>query len=62
MKASLLDSFLKTMVKTQQPTIATNSSKKPLFIDASFERNTKSFIRKKQNDKMRPLTINDLGK
>jgi hypothetical protein len=62
MKAVLLDSFLKTMVKSQKPTTTTNSGKKPLFIYASFERNTKSFVRQNQNDKMRPLTINDLRK
>jgi hypothetical protein len=47
MKDALLDSFLKTMVKSQQPATTTNSGKKPLFIDPSFERNTESFI--KQN-------------
>jgi hypothetical protein len=31
MKAALLDSFLKTMVKCQQPATTTNSGKKPLF-------------------------------
>jgi hypothetical protein len=45
MKSALLDSLLKTMVKSQQPTTVTNIGKNTLFIDASFEINIKSFIR-----------------
>lgn len=56
----LLDSFLKTMVKPYKPTKST--SKKPLFVDAPFEKNTKSFIKHTINERRWPLTINDLGK
>ena len=43
-KATLLDSFLKTMMKTTQKSHdEMSSSKKPIFVDASFEKNTKSF-------------------
>ena len=39
MKASLLDSFMKTMVKTTQKYHdETSSGKKPVFVDASFEK------------------------
>jgi ubiquinone biosynthesis protein UbiJ len=50
------------MVKAQQPATTINLGKTLLFINASFERNTKSFIRQNQDDKMQSLTINDLRK
>lgn len=60
MKVSFLDYFLKTMVKKYKP--AKSTCKKPLFIDASFEKNTKSFIKHNRNEKLQPLTVNDLGR
>jgi len=53
MKASLLDSFLKTMMKTTQKSHDEMSSgKKPVFVDASFEKNTKSFIKHNRNERL----------
>ena len=67
MKASLLDSFLKTMVKatqnsSQEKNEENSSGKKHVFVDASFEKNMKSFIKHNRNEKLQPLTLNDLGK
>ena len=63
MKASLLDSFLKTMMKTTQKSHdETSLGNKPVFVDASFEKNTKSFIKHNRNERLQPLTLNDLGK
>ena len=63
MKSSLLDSFLKTMMKTTQKSHdETSSGKKHVFVDASFEKNAKSFIKHNRNEKLQPLTLNDLGK
>lgn len=57
MKATLLDSFLKTMMKTSQGYSQENHEEsslvnKPIFVDASFERNTKSFIQHNRNEKL----------
>ena len=67
MKESLLESFLKTMMKTtqnpsQEKIEETSSGKKPKFVDTSFDRNMKSFIIHNINEKLQPLTFNDLGK
>ena len=60
MKASLLDSFLKTMMKTTQKSHdETSSRKNPVFVDASFEKNTKSFIKHNRNERLQPLTLNE---
>lgn len=50
MKTTLLDSFLKTMAKScKSPEVPAIQARKPNFVDASFERNTKSFIRHNRN-------------
>jgi hypothetical protein len=61
MKVALLDSFLKTMMKEHTPK-SSESGKKPLFVDASFEKNTKSFIKQNKKEKLHPLTMNDISK
>lgn len=49
------------MKATQQPS-KTSNGKKPLFIDASYENNTKSFIKHTQAKDPQSLSINDIGK
>jgi len=61
MEVSLLDSFLKTIMKAHKPT-SSESGKKPLFVDASFEKKKKSFIIQNRNQKLQPLTMNDIRK
>jgi hypothetical protein len=55
MKKSLLESFLKTMIAGQKQSNPESSHKegiKPLFLEASFERNTRSFIKHNKETKL----------
>ena len=57
MKASLLESFFKTMMNktqnsSQEQIGEASSSKKLMFVDAYFERNMKSFIKHNRNEKL----------
>jgi hypothetical protein len=65
MKSSLFETFLKTM-KTGQglkdPEIPSREENKPLFLEASFERNTKSFIKHNKEEKVQHTSITDLSK
>ena len=59
----MLSSFLRTMLKTPQPQGNTvQTGKKPVFIDASYERNTRSFMRQNRNERLQPLTIGDVSR
>jgi len=59
MKTRLTEAFM-DQLKTSSH--SKGSSKKPLFIDASYECNTKSFQRQKQQDKVRALTLGEVSK
>ncbi len=63
MKEKLLETFLSTMHKNQGSSSKTASKTEPkaLFIDASFERNTRSFQRSQQNSKTRALTLGEVN-
>ena len=65
MKSSLFETFLKTM-KTGQglkdPEIPSRAENKPLFLEASFERNTRSFIKHNKEAKLQHTSIVDLSK
>ena len=54
MKNRLIEAFM-DQIKAKASNI---SGKKPLFVDASYERNTKSFQRHQQKpDRVRSLTL-----
>jgi hypothetical protein len=62
MKNSLLETFLKT-VKSEQRSITVETSKRePLFIEASFDRNTKTFIKYNKEAKLQNTSVTDLAK
>lgn len=52
MKNRLMEAFMDQMKSSSR-----SSSKKPLFIDASYENNAKSFQRHQQQDKVHALTL-----
>lgn len=65
MKNSLLDTFLKTMNVGQRhkgPESLNREGIKPLFLEASFERNTKSFIKYNKEAKSQYTSIPQLAK
>jgi len=63
LKENLLSSFLRTMLKTTQPQGNTvQTGRQPIFIDASYERNTRSFMQKIRNERLQPLTIGDVSR
>ena len=65
MKKSLLESFLKTMTAGQKQSNPESSHKagiKPLFLEASFEINTRSFIKHNKETKLQHPSLMDLAK
>jgi hypothetical protein len=65
MKKGLLESLLKTMAsehKQKDPRVSFSTGTKPLFLDASFERNTKYFIKHNKETKVQHPSLNDLDK
>ena len=65
MKKALLESFLKIMAleqKQKNPGTSSSAGMKSLFLDASFERNTKSFIRHNKETKLQHPSLTNLSK
>jgi hypothetical protein len=64
MKNSLLETFLNTMKEGQRLKNheSLNKGSQPLFLEASFERNTKSFIKYNKEANMQHTSIIDLAK
>jgi hypothetical protein len=65
MKKCLLESFLKTICSKQKqkdPRVYSSIGTKPLFLDASFERNTKSFIKHNKKTKLQHPSLTDIAK
>jgi len=62
MKNSLLDSFLKAVRTTQRARSIESSKREPLFIDASFDKNTKTFIKFNKEAKLQNTSVTDLAK
>jgi hypothetical protein len=65
MKKYLLESFLKTMIAGQKKSNPKSSHKegiRPLFLEASFEINTKYFIKNNKETKLQHPSLTDLSK
>ena len=62
MKENLLETFLNTMHKNQERSskTASKTESKALFVDASFEKNTRAFQRSQQQSKARSLTLGEI--
>jgi len=59
MKSRLTEAFMDQLKSSS----SRNSGKKPLFVDASFERNTRSFQRHQEKpDKVRSLTLGEVSR
>jgi predicted RNase H-like nuclease (RuvC/YqgF family) len=61
MKKSLLDTFVKTVKSEQRNKFVEPSKREPLFIDASFDKNTKTFIKFNREAKLQNTSSNRLG-
>jgi len=62
MKNSLLDTFVKTVKTDQRNKTVESSKREPLFIDAYYDRNTKTFIKFNREEKLQNTSVNDLAK
>ena len=61
MKEKMLDAFLQTMHKEQGRSCSKKNQAKTLFVDGSYEKNTRSFQRNKEHTKPRSLTLGEVS-
>jgi hypothetical protein len=61
MKAALLDTYIKAM-KTEQKSQASGVKKQPLFLEASYEKNTRTYMKHNREPKLQELSISDLAR
>ena len=62
MKNSLLETFLKSIKTEQRSRYAESSKREPLFLEASFDRNTKTFIKYNKELKLQHTSVTDLAR
>jgi hypothetical protein len=62
MKNSLLETFVKTIKVEQRSKTIESSKREPLFVDASYDRNTKTFIKYNREAKLQNTSMTDLAK
>ena len=62
MKNSLPDTFVKTVKTEQRNKTVEFSKREPMFIDASYDRNTKTFIKFNREAKLQNTSVTDLAK
>lgn len=62
MKTSLLETFVKTVKARQRTKTIESSKREPLFINASYDRNTKTFIKYNEEAKLQNTSVTDLAK
>jgi hypothetical protein len=62
MKKSLLDTFVKTVKSEQRNKTVELPKRETLFIDASFDKNTKTFIKFNREAKLQNTSLTDLAK
>lgn len=61
-EGELKSRLLETFMQYSSTSSNTRVSKKPIFVDASYEKNTKSYLRQQQANKVRPLTLGEVSK
>lgn len=62
MKNSLLETFIKTVKTKQKNKHSELPKRRPLFIDASFDRNTKTYIKFNREPKLQNTSLTNLAK
>jgi hypothetical protein len=61
MKKSLLEAFIKTIKTKQKEKGYELPKRQPLFLDASFEKNTKTYIKFNREPKLQNISVTDLA-
>lgn len=61
-EGELKSRLLETFMQNSSTSSNTRVSKKPIFVDASYEKNTKSYLWQQQANKVRPLTLGEVSK
>jgi hypothetical protein len=62
MKSSLLDAYIKAVKSEQKGKIHESLKRQPLFLDASFDKNTKTYIKFNREQKLKDISVTDLAK
>jgi hypothetical protein len=62
MKNSLLETFIKTIKAEQKGKGCELPKRQPLFLDASFDKNTKTYIKHNREPKLQDISVTDLAK
>jgi hypothetical protein len=62
MKNSLLEAFIKTVKAEQKGKGYELPKRQPLFLDASFDKNTKTYIKFNREPKLQNISVTDLAK
>ena len=57
LKTRLIDACMQSSSSS-----TSRSGKKLMFVDASYERNTRIYLRQKQEDKVRALTLGEVSR
>jgi predicted RNase H-like nuclease (RuvC/YqgF family) len=62
MKTALLESYIKAVKLEQKGKSVDIARKQPLFLDASYEKNTKTYIKHNREPKLQNIYVVDLAK